>query len=556
MTKPVIARDELLRLLAQMPFLDRLEMAAISGRSRGAVYDAVAKLEARGMVEAVPHASPLIPPTRRYRLTAAGARRLAEAQGVAVDRLLRDHPLAARGQRALLDRLDAVAVIYRLAVAVSDLRHPVGFRWYRALPMDAALVLPDATTLAVVRLGNALDRTAVAKRLSRLCRGPQPGGFLIVVPDETRLRQARRLLRGAHAPAALATERDAAWASPGHRVWRLPGGSAAVSLAEAILRANPGGNLPTEPPPARLSLPDDLDAAGPTASGAPAQRLLPARLRPAEKRALDLLADWPWLTLDHLAGLLGVTAQRASQVATVLEDHGLVRVIRRDRRRLALTDAGLTLLARRDRASVGLARRRWSVVPTGDASGGEGDWRGVAGRRSRQLLRDLDHTAAVHAFAAALARQARQTGWQVEQLDPPHRAARFFRHYGRLRSLHPDAFFMLRRDGRFRPFFLEWERRAVRPVTMASRIAPYLRYYSSHRPIDDHGAAPFLLAVFDDPIAQTHFLEVARREMDRLRTTVPLLVSNREAVERAGPLGPAWLIPGHWDPVAPLNQDD
>ena len=472
-------------------------------------------------------------------------------------RLLRDHPLAARGQRALLERLDAVAVIYRLAVAVADLRHPVRFRWYRALPPDAGLVLPDATTLAVVRLGNALDRTAVAKRLSRLCRGPQPGGFLVVVPDETRLRQARRLLLGAHAPAALATERDAAWASPGDRVWRLPGGSVAVSLAEAILRANPGGNLPDEPPPARRVLPDDLNAAGPIAHGALAQRLLPARLRPAEKRALDLLADWPWLTLDHLAGLLGVTAQRASQVATVLEDHGLVRVIRRDRRRLALTDAGLTLLARRDRASVGLARRRWSVVPTGDASGGgANDWRSVAGRRSRQLLRDLDHTAAVHAFAAALARQARQTGWQVEQLDPPHRASRYFRHYGRLRSLHPDAFFMLRRDGRFRPFFLEWERRAVRPVTMASRIAPYLRYYSSHRPIDDHGAAPFLLAVFDDPIAQTHFLEVARREMDRLRTTVPLLVSNREAVERAGPLGPAWLIPGHWDPVAPLDPDD
>ena len=560
MTKPVIARDELLRLLADMPLLDRLEMAALCGRSRGAVYDAAAKLEARGMVEAVPHASPLIPPTRRYRLTASGVRRLAETQGVAVERLLRDHPLAARGQRALLERLDGVAVIYRLAVAVSDLRHPVRFRWYRALPVDAALVLPDATTLAVVRLGNALDRTAVAKRLSRLCRGPQPGGFLVVVPDETRLRQARRLLRGAHAPAALATERDAAWASPSDRVWRLPGVRAAVSLAEAVLRANPGGNLPAEPPPARLSIPDDLyddrDADGPIANGAPAQRLLPARLRPAEKRALDLLADWPWLILDHLAGLLGVSAQRASQLATSLEGHGLIRVIHHDRRRLALTDAGLTLLARRDRASVGLARRRWSIVPTGNASGDEGDWRGVSGRRSRQLLRDLEHTAAVHAFAAALARQARQTGWRVEQLDPPHRASRYFRHYGRLRSLHPDAFFMLRRGGRVRPCFLEWERRAVRPATMADRIAPYLRYYSSHRPIDDHGAAPFLLTVFDDPIAQTHFLEVARREMDRLRTTVPLLVSNREAVERAGPLGPAWLIPGHWDPVAPLDHDD
>ncbi|MDE2842716.1 MAG: MarR family transcriptional regulator [Chloroflexota bacterium] len=557
MTKPTMARDELLRLLARMPFLDRLELAALSGRSRGAVYAVAGQLEDAGLVRSLRHGTELVAPTRRYRLTAAGVRRLADAERVSVERLLQEHPLAARCQRALLERLDAVAALYRLAVAVSDLHHPIGFRWYRAMPADAALVLPDGRVVAVVRLGGALDRTAVAKRLSRLARGRQPGGFLVIVPDETRLRQARRLLRGGHAPAVLATERSAAWASPSDPAWRLPGTGAAVSLAEAILRMNPGGALPIEEPPARLSLPEDFDTEDRSSKGTPDLRLLPARLRPAEKRALDLLADWPWLSLGHLAGMLGVTAQRASQLVTALEDHGLARVVRQDRRRLVLTDAGLTLLARRDRAAVGLARRRWSTAPAGDGSdGGNDDWRGVSGRRSRQLLRDLEHTAAVHGFMAALARQARQTGWRVEQLDPPHRASRYFRHYGRLRSLQPDAFLMLRKGRRAHPCFLEWERRAVRPATMAARIAPYLRYYSSHRPLDDHGASPFLLAVFDDPIAQTHFLEVAGREMDRLRTTVPLLASSRELVQREGPLGRAWLIPGHWEPVAPLNRDD
>ena len=65
------------------------------------------------------------------------------------------------------------------------------------------------------------------------------------------------------------------------------------------------------------------------------------------------------------------------------------------------------------------------------------------------------------------------------------------------------------------PFFLEWERRAVRPVTMVARIAPYLRYYSSHRPTDYHGSQPTVLVVFEDEIAQTHFLRVAREEMAR-----------------------------------------
>ena len=57
---------------------------------------------------------------------------------------------------------------------------------------------------------------------------------------------------------------------------------------------------------------------------------------------------------------------------------------------------------------------------------------------------------------------------------------------------------MLRRGGETTfPFFLGWERRAVRPATMARRLAPYLRYYSSKWPMDDHGAVPVVLVVFD-----------------------------------------------------------
>jgi hypothetical protein len=91
------------------------------------------------------------------------------------------------------------------------------------------------------------------------------------------------------------------------------------------------------------------------------------------------------------------------------------------------------------------------------------------------LLRNIEHTAAVHWFIAALARQARASGWEIMQLDPPHRASRHFRHGDRHRSIHPDAFGILRKGGITWPFFLEWERRAVRPATIAARLAPYLR---------------------------------------------------------------------------------
>ena len=148
-----------------------------------------------------------------------------------------------------------------------------------------------------------------------------------------------------------------------------------------------------------------------------------------------------------------------------------------------------------------VARKRWSVALE-DAEG-PFEWRNVTGRRGRQLLRNTEHTAAVHGFLAALAAQAPLLGWEVVQLDPPRRASRHFRHDGGMRAVNPDAFGVLAKGDTRWPFFLEWERRAVRPSTMSERLAPYLRYFSSHRPTDDHGTRPAVLVVFDDDIART-----------------------------------------------------
>ena len=263
--------------------------------------------------------------------------------------------------------------------------------------------------------------------------------------------------------------------------------------------------------------------------------MLPVLLKPIEKRALDLISDWPWIALKELAGLLGVSTQRVSHGVIPLEGFGLAARPRGAGGRLALTDRGLALLARRDRTSVAVARKRWSV--TLEDAEGPFEWRNVTGRRGRQLLRNTEHTAAVHGFLAALAAQAPLLGWEVVQLDPPRRASRHFRHDDKMRAVNPDAFGVLRKDDRTWPFFLEWERRAVRPSTMSDRLAPYLRYYSSHRPTDDHGTRPAVLVVFDDDIARTHFLRVAREEVRAAGWTVPLLVSHREAIDALGPMG-------------------
>ena len=239
---------------------------------------------------------------------------------------------------------------------------------------------------------------------------------------------------------------------------------------------------------------------------------------------------------------MGVSTRWVSQLTERLEEFGLLsHPNAQGTRRLALSDRALALLARRDRTSVGTARRRWGVAPIDPLA--LLIWRNVSGSRSRQLLRNIEHTGAVHWFLGSLAGQARAAGWEVVQLDPPWRASRYFRHDGRLHSVRPDAFGALRRGGETVPFFLEWERRAVRPITMAARLAPYLRYYSTRRPLDDHGVTPAVLVVFDDELAATHFLHVARSELERTGVDVPLWVSHKAALERLGPLGRAWQAP-------------
>lgn len=143
-----------------------------------------------------------------------------------------------------------------------------------------------------------------------------------------------------------------------------------------------------------------------------------------------------------------------AQLTAYLKRHELLSPHRFEGRRwFVLPDRGLALLARRARASVAAARQRWSANPLDPE--GPLQWRHLRGRRTRQLLRSLTHTEAVHGFLAALADQARSTGWSVSELDPPQRASRYFRFRDRLYSVQPDAVGMLRCGGRNQPLLLE-----------------------------------------------------------------------------------------------------
>ena len=544
-----IERD-LLRLVAELPLADRIELARLSRWSERAVYQRLEDLRRDGLVEDLPHASELISPTRRFLLTADGIERLAPNSGRSREQILAEHPVSQPWRRLLLGRLDSVAVVYRLASALADLERPLQLRWYRSQPADAAIGLPDRRTVAVVRWGRTADRTAFAIRLRRLRQGPSYSGALVLAPDEVRLRHARRMLRRSPFICFFALERDAAWANSEVEIWRGPNAAVRLSLNEVLGYVRPQGWWAVEPAPRRVRSPRTLDIRRDMRTP---DWLLPARLKPTEKRTLDLVGDWPWIRADHLAALLGVARRRVSQLTAGLERQELLSAHRLDdQRRFVLSDHGLALLARRDRASVGAARKRWSSTLLDPER--PLHWRNLRGRRTRQLLRNLTHTESVHEFLATLAEQAHAQGCRVTQLDPPQRASRYFRFEERLRSIQPDAFGVLRRNGEDQPFFLEWERRAIRPSTMAKRIAPYLRYYAARRPVDDHGALPLVLVVFDHDLAADHFLRVTREQQDRARISVPLFVSDSEALEQTGPLGRAWRTVDSARPIAAFDS--
>ena len=124
--------------LAAMPFLDRLELAAVSNTADRTMHDVVADLKDRELVASIRHSTDLIASTRRLYVTRLGLRWLAEQEDEDVLDLLQRYPVSRHWQRILLERLDAVGVIYRLASHVAAVGGALSLKWYRSSPLDAA----------------------------------------------------------------------------------------------------------------------------------------------------------------------------------------------------------------------------------------------------------------------------------------------------------------------------------------------------------------------------------------------------------------------------------
>ena len=546
--------EDALLLLCATPLATVEELSRFGRVPASTLRDRLNKLTERGLVDSVPHHLIVLGsrPQRRYFPTEKGV----TAGGMATKgekHVLRAYPVSKQWFRLLVERLDAIAVLHGVAAMVADAdphSDPVRVDHYRHGPYDMLLTLSGGRSVGLIRQGPALPTSRLRYRLrsiERLDSDETPFVTLVLTHADQATRRAIRSLGdpSEHRRTFVATEGEFLAGDHTGVVWQQCGSGVGeavridadaslagiLALAERLLDTS-YSFLRDRPKPNRSDLyPSGVQASMPE----PTEQLastLSVQLTRAEKDALDLLAAWPLCTREQLAGLMGgVTPRRVNQVLRSLTQRGLVRT---DEPLHMLTDEGLTYLARRDRAAVGLTLDRWSAEPlylNADT---------YAGTAVRALASQLRHHAGVIDFASALPTEvARSPDHDMFDLLPTSRSSIGYRYDWTTYVIHPDASFTLEYEGRWRPYLLEFERRATTPKRARLRLRSYRRYFDSGWAERDHeGRPPRVLFVFESPGNENAFLDVA----DTVEGA-PIITSNAETLAERGILDDSWILP-------------
>ena len=553
--------DALLQLCAA-PLTTVGELARFNRAAATTLRGRLDRLVELGLADSVSHSLGALgsKPQRRYFPTKRGIQSAAALEP-GINRLLADQPVSRQWFRLLTERLDAVAVLYHVAALIADADpegEPVRVDHYRQGPYDLLVTLSGGRSVGVLRQGATLPSAHLRYRLRTIENLPlsqRPAVTLVITGSDQATRRAVRTLGHTveHQTFFVATEgeqlagdhRAVAWQQCGH------GMGVQVKIAPCLSLENIVGSIrwlvdrdarnrrdrtppaQREPTPDPYSLyPEHVRAAMPDPSEQVGNSLA-VQLTRAEKDALDLLAAWPLCSTDQLAGLMGgVTRRRANQV---LRSLGARYLVHSENQRHVLRDEGLRYLARRDRSAVRIALGRWSAR-----------WRrrrGKAPTYTGTALRSLDsqmeHQDAINTVVAALSAEvAKSDDHFLLELLPTSRASIGYRHQGQDYVIHPDATFWLSYQGDWRPYFLEFERRAVTPRRVRARLKNYPRYFASGWADQDHaGQLPLVLFVFETHDAEDAFLLAAGAHR------LPICTSNLEMINDLGVLREVWRWP-------------
>jgi len=558
--------EDALLLLCAAPLATVDELARFGRVPTSTLRERLDKLAERGLADSVSHHLGVLGsrPQRRYFPTEKGV----TAAGAATQgrqHMLMTYPLSRQWFRLLAERLDAVAVLYRVAAMIADAdprQEEVRVDHHRRGPYDLLVTLSGGLTIGIIRQGPMLPTSNLRYRLRSIEHLPSSERTfltLVVTHADQATRRAVRLLGDPpeRRRTFAATEGELLAGDHTGVVWQQCGYglgldppveispetslAAILPWADGLLDSSHRSRRDNPGPHADNLYSSNVQAAMPE----PAEQLASAlaiQLTRAEKDVLDLLAAWPLCTREQLAGLMGgVTLRRVNQALRPLREHQLVQ---QEDSRLMLTDRGLTCLARRDRAAVGLVLDRWTAQPA------VSNPRVYAGTALRALASQPHHHSGVTDFAASLtAEVSRSDDHDLFDLLPTHRSSIGYRCNRTNYAIHPDASFTLEYKGKWHPFLLEFERRATTPKRIPQRLASYRRYFASGWAERDHGGrTPGVLFVFETAENETAFLDVADG-MEGL----DVITANAEALGEHGILGEAWiLLPPHSLDRAPL----
>ncbi|MYC32736.1 MAG: hypothetical protein F4X64_06125, partial [Chloroflexi bacterium] len=448
--------EDALLLLCAAPLATVDELARIGRLPASTLRERLEKLTKRGLADTVSHHLGVLGarPQRRYFSTDKGV----TAAGAATRgrrHMLTAYPLSRQWFRLLAERLDAVAVLYRVAAMIADAdpkRDEVRVDHHRHGPYDLLATMSGGLTVGVIRQGPMLPTSNLRYRLrsiEHLRSNQRPFLTLVVTHADQATRRAIRSLGDPteRRRTFVATEGEllagdhtgVVWQQGGYGLGQDPPVeiSPETSLADILpwadgLMESSYGSRGDDPRPDADNLYSaNVQAAMPE----PAEQMASApavQLTRAEKDVLDLLAAWPRCSREQLAGLMGgVTLRRVNQALRPLREHHLVQ---EDEARLMLTDRGLTCLARRDRAAVGLTLDRWTAQPA------VSDPSVYAGTALRALASQPRHHGGVTDFAASLtAEVARSQDYDLFDLLPTHRSSIGYRCNRTNYMIHPDA---------------------------------------------------------------------------------------------------------------------
>ena len=162
-------------------------------------------------------------------------------------------PVSQQWRRILLEWLDAVAVLCRLASTVAN-ASPARFAT-AAVPGRCRWTPPCCFPAAGPWAWCGRDPPPTAPPSPNACggwaRGRCPEPSCSSRPTRCRLWHARWLRARTPVNALLALERDAVLAGLDAPVWRPPSGGARLDLGYVLERLRPGGELPQEGPPSQ-----------------------------------------------------------------------------------------------------------------------------------------------------------------------------------------------------------------------------------------------------------------------------------------------------------------